>query len=146
MQINATETQLGMLETKRQLLRAQTLSHEGQRLFEQIDELLNGNADVVQGNPVWTVRELLRDALKLNASDVRVTQFLSAKVDRTGEARKLKIPVERIRTQKTRKPSFQQFEAYPPVVNVDRSRQSPVEGIFIGTLGVLAIDRASQLA
>ena len=113
-QINATETQLAMLETKRQLLRAQTLSHEGQQLFEQIDALLNGNSQVVQGNPVRTVRELLRDAPKPDVPDVRVTEFLSAKVeDMTAvETGKLEIPAEPVGTQTTRKASKPIFQQY----------------------------------
>ena len=57
--INATDSQLTGLSAKRELLRARQLSDEGRRLLAQVDQLLDGNAQLIEGNPVHTVRELL---------------------------------------------------------------------------------------
>ena len=57
--INSTESQLTMLATQRGLLRARVLTDEGERLIAQVDELLEGNRQVVQDNPVRNVTELL---------------------------------------------------------------------------------------
>lgn len=80
--VNATESQLAALATKRELLRAKQLTDEGQQLLAQVDDLLNGNAEAIEGNPVRTVRELLEapsGKVEQSASRKRVEKFLAAK-------------------------------------------------------------------
>ncbi len=57
--INTTEAQLAALSAKREVLRARLLSDEGEQLLTQVDDLMTGNARLLQGNPVRTTRELL---------------------------------------------------------------------------------------
>ena len=80
--INGTETQLAALSTKRELLRARQLTAEGEQLLAQVDELMTGNTQVIQGNPVRSVRELLDAPVakpQKTASQQRVEEFLAAK-------------------------------------------------------------------
>jgi len=80
--INATETQLATLSTKRQLLRARQLTAEGEQLLAQVDDLMTGNTQVIEGNPVRTVRELLDTPVakpQKTASQQKVEEFLAAK-------------------------------------------------------------------
>jgi len=78
--INATESQLASLGTKRELLRARELTTQGQELLTQVDDLLNGNTEMLTGNPVRTVRELV-NAQQVKPTghvpDQRVAQFLA---------------------------------------------------------------------
>ena len=120
--INATETQLATLSTNRELLRARQLTAEGEQLLAQVDELMTGNTQVIQGNPVRTVRELLDAPVakpQNTASQQRVEQFLAAKpVIGTDESpvsaqpassqRPAKVKKRPKRTTAT-KPIFQQF-------------------------------------
>jgi hypothetical protein len=57
--INNTETQLAMLPMQRNLLRAQVLSDAGQHLVAQVEQLLEGNRQIIQGNPVRSVADLI---------------------------------------------------------------------------------------
>jgi phage shock protein A len=57
--INRTEAQLASLATKRELLRARQLTAAGEELLAQVDELMTGNRQTIDANPVATVRELL---------------------------------------------------------------------------------------
>ena len=82
--INSTETQLATLSVKRELLQARLLSDEGEQLLAQVDDLMTGNAEVIAGNPVRSVRELAQapvskpEAGKASNRD-RVQAFLAAK-------------------------------------------------------------------
>ena len=58
--VEATEAQLAGLATKRELIRARQLTVEGEQLLAKVDELLTGNAQLIAGNPVRTVRELVQ--------------------------------------------------------------------------------------
>jgi len=85
--INRTETQLAALATKRELLRARQLTTAGEELLAQVDELMTGNRQAIDANPVGTVRELLaRGSGKPSgrATDSKVAEFLAAK-SRTNE-------------------------------------------------------------
>lgn len=80
--INRTETQLAALATKRELLRARQLTTAGEELLAQVDELMTGNRQAIDANPVGTVRELLaRGSSKPSgrATDSKVEAFLTAK-------------------------------------------------------------------
>ncbi len=80
--INRTETQLAALATKRELLRARQLTTAGEELLAQVDELMTGNRQTIDANPVGTVRELLaRGSSKPSgrATDSKVAEFLAAK-------------------------------------------------------------------
>ncbi len=57
--INRIEAQLASLATKRELLRARQLTAAGEELLAQVDELMTGNRQTIDANPVATVRELL---------------------------------------------------------------------------------------
>jgi prefoldin subunit 5 len=57
--INTTQAQLAMLPTQRELLRARVLSDAGEQLVAQVEGLLEGNRQVVRGNPVRSVAELI---------------------------------------------------------------------------------------
>lgn len=80
--INRSETQLAALATKRELLRARQLTTAGEELLAQVDELMTGNRQAIDANPVATVRELLaRGSGKPSgrATDSKVAEFLAAK-------------------------------------------------------------------
>jgi len=80
--LNATETQLAALAAKRGLLQVRKLTDEGQKLLAQLDSLLNDNSEVIAGNPVRTVRELLEtlgSKREQSTSRQRVEEFLAAK-------------------------------------------------------------------
>jgi hypothetical protein len=80
--INRTETQRAALATKRELLRARQLTTAGEQLLAQVDELMTGNRQAIDANPVGTVRELLaRGSSKPSgrATDSKVESFLTAK-------------------------------------------------------------------
>jgi phage shock protein A len=80
--INRTEAQLASLATKRELLRARQLTAAGEQLLAQVDELMTGNRQTIDANPVATVRELLaRTPAKQEgrATDRKVEEFLTAK-------------------------------------------------------------------
>ena len=120
--INATETQLAALSTKRELLRARQLTSEGEQLLAQVDELMTGNTQLIEGNPVRPLRELLDAPVakpQNTASQQRVEQFLAAKpVIDTEDS---EIPVQQASHQRpgkaknrakknaATKPIFQQF-------------------------------------
>ena len=121
--INATGTQLAALSTKRELLRARQLTAEGEQLLAQVDELMTGNTQVIEGNPVRTVRELLDAPVakpQNTASQQRVEQFLAAKPvieaddtpvstqQATVERRPAKVK-KRPKRNTASKPIFQQF-------------------------------------
>ena len=127
--INATEAQLAALSTKRELLRARQLSEEGKQLLAQVDELLSGNAKLIEGNPVRTVRELLDGPVERSektASEKRVGDFLAAKPRASQEAtiqvvvpavateqvsveKSSAKPKKRAKRSNPSKPIFQQF-------------------------------------
>ena len=80
--INDTEAQLAALSTKRELLRIRLLSDEGKALLAQVDNLLNGNTQLIDGNPVRTVRELLEapsQDSEQRVANTRVEDFLAKK-------------------------------------------------------------------
>ena len=80
--VNRTEAQLASLATKRELLRARQLTAAGEQLLAQVDELMTGNRQTIDANPVATVRELLaRTPAKPEgrATDRKVEEFLAAK-------------------------------------------------------------------
>ena len=80
--INRTETQLAALATKRELLRARQLTTAGEELLAQVDELMTGNRQAIDANPVVTVRELLARGSNRpagRATDSKVEAFLTAK-------------------------------------------------------------------
>lgn len=87
--INRTEAQLAALATKRELLRARQLTAAGEQLLAQVDELMTGNRQTIDANPVATVRELLaRSPAKPEgrAPDRKVEEFLTAKPARAEAA------------------------------------------------------------
>jgi phage shock protein A len=115
--VNETESQLAALATKRELLRARQLSGEGQQLIAQVDDLLNGNARVIEGNPVRTVRELLEapvGKVEQSASRKRVQEFLAAGPVIELEEPEVPVSVDQKpgkpekRNRKAGKPIFQQ--------------------------------------
>ena len=80
--INRTESQLASLATKRELLRARQLTADGERLLAQVDELMTGNRQTLDANPVATVRELLARTPTVTegrATDHKVEEYLTAK-------------------------------------------------------------------
>jgi hypothetical protein len=73
---------LAALATKRELLRARQLTAAGEELLAQVDELMTGNRQTIDANPVATVRELLARAPSKpsgRAGDREVEEFLTAK-------------------------------------------------------------------
>ena len=58
--IGSTETQLAVLSTERELLRARLITNEGEELMAQMDELMTGNSQLIAGNPVRTVQDLMK--------------------------------------------------------------------------------------
>lgn len=59
LQIDSNKVELAALGAQRELLRAEKLTDEGQRLVAHVDQLLADNQQVVHGNPVRSVPELL---------------------------------------------------------------------------------------
>ncbi len=83
MRINASESQLAALSVQQEMLRAQQLSDEGEKLLAQVDQLLDDNSRALEENPVRTVRELLGasdNATGKQANEEAVDAFLAQKV------------------------------------------------------------------
>jgi len=115
--INRTETQLAALATKRELLRARQLTSAGEELLAQVDELMTGNRQVIDANPVGTVRELLaRDPSKPSgrATDSKVEAFLTAKQERKADAAESDVaPSVEVRGAAFPSPSPRQTQSQP---------------------------------
>ena len=82
--INSTKTQLAMLPMQRNLLRAQVLSDAGQHLVAQVDRLLEGNRQIIQGNPVRSVADLIAvptEPAKPRSSLQAARDFLAAEAE-----------------------------------------------------------------
>jgi hypothetical protein len=82
--INSTETQLALLPMQRNLLRAQVLSDAGQHLVAQVEQLLDGNRQIIQGNPVRSVADLLAvpaEPAKPRSNLQAAHDFLAAKAE-----------------------------------------------------------------
>lgn len=80
--VNGCESQLAALAVQQEMLRAQQLTEEGEKLLAQVDELLDANSRALADNPVRTVRELLGstdDGKGRQATDDAVDAFLAAK-------------------------------------------------------------------
>lgn len=81
LQIDRTKTSLALLDTQKELLKAEKLTSEGEALVAQVDALLNENDAVIAGTPVRSVEELLASggtATETSArKDRRVAEFLS---------------------------------------------------------------------
>lgn len=80
--INTSQAQRVGLSAKIELLRARQLTVEGERLLAQVDELMDGNTQLIEGNPVRTVRELMDTPAgkpEKPASTARVRDFLAEK-------------------------------------------------------------------
>lgn len=78
--VNGCESQLAALAVQQEMLRAQQLTAEGEKLLAQVDELLDANSRALADNPVRTVRELLGsadDGKGRQASDAAVEAFLA---------------------------------------------------------------------
>ncbi|MCL2348001.1 MAG: hypothetical protein FWC50_07025 [Planctomycetaceae bacterium] len=76
-----TESQLALLDTKRELFKAEKLSLEGLQLIANVNELFRENEQVIAGNPVRTIEQIIQ-AEKLAAApanSARVEEFLNAK-------------------------------------------------------------------
>ena len=76
-----TESQLFLIATKRELFQAESLSTEGLLLIAQLNELFDGNEQVIAGNPVRTIEQLVQaeKVSSVPANSVRVDEFLNAK-------------------------------------------------------------------
>jgi phage shock protein A len=79
--IDKTEAQLASISTQREMLKARELNENGTRLLAQVDELLNGNQQVIASNPVRSIPELQTVVVqskpfKSHASQERVISFL----------------------------------------------------------------------
>jgi chromosome segregation ATPase len=89
--INGCESQLAALAVQQEMLRAEQLSEEGERLLAQVDQLLDDNSRALADNPVRTVRELMastNDRTGVQAADATVEAFLAARP--TGKAQAAK--------------------------------------------------------
>lgn len=87
--INRTETQLDATAAKGKLLRARQLTTAGEQLLAQVDELMTGNRQALDANPVGTVRELLARGVSKpsgRATDSKVEAFLTAKQEPKADA------------------------------------------------------------
>jgi hypothetical protein len=96
--INATESQIAALATKRELLRVRELTSEGETLLASVDELMTGNRQVIEGTPVRTTQELLAatEEPASRSSDERIDAFL-AQVEETVQA----VEVEPVAEEET---------------------------------------------
>lgn len=127
--INATETQLTALAAKRELIRARQLSLEGEQLLAQVDQVLDGNTRMIEGNPVRTVRQLLAGSGKpsaARATQIDVEAFLAAR-PHGGPHAALKPAADEIQpNQQTI--SVQQFagKTKPPRKPGSDGRQTPI--------------------
>ena len=79
---NSCESQLAALGVQQEMLRAQQLSEEGERLLAQVDQLLDENNRALEDNPVRTVRELLTSSDERSGgrtAEETVEEFLATK-------------------------------------------------------------------
>jgi hypothetical protein len=111
---------LAALTAKREMLRLQSLTAEGQQLLAQVDTLMNENSQVDRDNPVRTVRELMAAADHRSqkvANHQSVEDFLAAKpkpadqpsAEATATPAKPKVKPVSSRKEKEDKPIFRQF-------------------------------------
>ncbi len=56
-----TDTELSMLKTKKEVFTADKLTSEGLDLVARIDEILQGNERLIEGNPVRSIEELIKE-------------------------------------------------------------------------------------
>lgn len=56
-----TETELSMLKTKKEIFKANKLTAEGLAMVAQIDEILQSNVTLIEGNPVRSIDELIKE-------------------------------------------------------------------------------------
>jgi hypothetical protein len=83
--INTTEAQLAMLPTQRELLRARVLSDAGEQLVAQVGHLLEDNRQIIQGNPVRSVVDLIAaptEGTKPRSSLQAAREFLADEADK----------------------------------------------------------------
>lgn len=131
--INETEAQLAALSTKRELLKIRLLSDEGEVLLAQVDDLLNGNTQLIDGNPVRTVRELLQSPSQdseQRVANTRVDEFLAQKpiAKREGKAKPQKSQVDLPSVSESDDVAFAQetFAKPPKAPKKDRSVSKPI--------------------
>jgi hypothetical protein len=79
-QIGKTESQIAMLATKRELIRIQELTTEGEQLLADVDQLLIENSQTVACSPVRTSWEI-QDESQEDAIDQKVADYLAAAPD-----------------------------------------------------------------
>lgn len=95
--VNSCESQLAALAVQQEMLRAQQLSVEGEKLLAQVDELLDTNNRALADNPVRTVRELIGaddEAQGRQASDDAVEAFLAGKPSTDAVVVRVDKPIE----------------------------------------------------
>ncbi len=84
-QIGKTESQLAILATKRELIRLQDLTVEGQELLAEVDQLMIENAQAVACSPVrpsWEIEDDTHD----EASKRKVEEYLAAEPEQVATA------------------------------------------------------------
>ena len=87
MRHNTTDAPLAMVPTQRGLLKARVLTVEDEQLMTQLDELLELNHRVAQGNPVRSVVDLLADGNKSDQhpNTEAARKFLTAKIEQPAD-------------------------------------------------------------
>jgi len=121
--INDSEAQVRVLSVQREMLKAQLLSDEGEKLLTKVDELLHDNARIIKANPVRNVRELLTATHGSNRNRTKadiVAAFLTQKPARSeqvvrGQDQTEYEQVERNSNAQEPVPVDQTQEVAPPV-------------------------------
>jgi len=94
--IDSTRADLAAMGTKRELFRARVLTTEAEQLIAHVDQLLERNEQVVHGNPVRSVAELLAadNEQRADRPSIEVArEFLLAKPEIEKPAITVKEPV-----------------------------------------------------
>lgn len=84
-QVGKTESQLAVLATKRELIRVQELTSEGEELLGQVDELMIENARAVACSPIRPSWEIEHDQ-EDEAANRKVVDYLAAEPDKASTA------------------------------------------------------------
>ena len=119
--INTNESELVTLAAKRGMLEARSISADGETLLAHLDGLLEGNARVIESNPIRPVRELLvaaRSSQRHPTNAEAVAAFLTVKPAETVESTAKAPPARKLESVKATSPKPAKAE---PTVKVTRN-------------------------
>lgn len=85
-----TESQLALLQTKREIFRSGKLSSEGLAMIAQVNSVLEGNQLIIRDNPVRTIEEILNQKpaeTAASADSQRVESYIQSYTAKKGNGK-----------------------------------------------------------